>query len=74
MGNRDKISEFIYGVEKLAEREGVPIIMSSQLMSHEELQRNLMHYAGAMEARGASFAEQQMAVAEKIVEIHSREN
>jgi len=72
MGNRDKISEFIYGVEKLAEREGVPIIMSSQLMLHEELQKNLMRYAGAMEARGASFTEQQMTVAEKLVEIHNR--
>ncbi len=72
MGNRDKISEFIFGVEQLALRAGVPIVLSSQIMLHDDVQRNLMHYAGAMEARGATFAEQQMAVAEKVVDIYNR--
>jgi hypothetical protein len=70
MASRDKIEEFIHGVERLAEHHGVPLLVSASLLSNDKLQKLLMHYAGAMEAQGASFVEQQMAVTEKLVELH----
>ena len=70
MASREKIEEFVYSVENVAEHRGVPKLFSAQIMSNQEVQKNLMHYAGAMEAQGASFTEQQMAVVEKLIEYY----
>lgn len=71
MANRDKIEEFVYGVENVAEHRGVPKLFSAQLLSEPEIQKNLMYFAGAMEAQGASFTEQQMAVVDKLIEFYN---
>lgn len=71
MANRDKIEEFVYGVENVAAHRGVPKLFSAQLLSEPEIQKNLMHFAGAMEAQGASFTEQQMAVVDKLIEFYN---
>ena len=73
MANKDKIEEFIYGVQNAAEHHGVPKLFSAMIMSKQEVMKPLMHYAGSMEAQGASFVEQQMAVMEKLIELHNLE-
>ncbi len=69
MASRDKIKEFINGVEHIAMHRGVPKLFSATALSNT----TLMHYAGAMEAQGASFTEQQMAVAEKLIDLYNNE-
>lgn len=71
MSNRDKIEEFIYGVQNAAEHYGVPKLFSAMIMNKKEVRGPLMYLAGSMEAQGASFIEQQMAVMEKLVELYS---
>jgi hypothetical protein len=71
MADRDKIEEFVNGAQRLAEHEGVPKLFSAMIMSNNDIVVNLMHLAGAMESRGSSFIEQQMAVAEKLIMLHS---
>lgn len=73
MANRDKIEEFIHGVQNVAEHNGVPKLFSAMLMNKQEVMKPLMYLAGSMEAQGASFIEQQMAVMEKLIELYSME-
>lgn len=70
MANRDKIEEFVHGIQNFAEHKGVPILFSAMVLQDERLQRNLMYYVGAMEAQGAPFVGQQMAAAERLVEMY----
>jgi len=43
------------------------------VMNKQEVMKPLMHLAGSMEAQGASFIEQQMAVMEKLIELYNME-
>lgn len=70
MAQRDKIEEFVYGIENLAEHRGVPKLFSAMILQDQELQKNLFYYMGAMEAQGAPFLGQQVAAAEKLVELY----
>lgn len=72
MASRDKIEEFINGVEHIAMHRGVPKLFSAITLSNGEIQTKFMQYAGAMEAQGASFIEQQMAVAEKLIYLYNK--
>lgn len=60
----------MHGIEKVAEHRGVPLLFSAMILQDEELQKTLLYYVGAMEAQGAPFIGQQMAAAEKLVELH----
>lgn len=72
MANRDKIDEFVNGVQSAAERYGVPKLFSAMVMNDQRIMKPLMYTAGSMEAQGASFVEQQMAVMEKLIELHQK--
>lgn len=67
MASRDKIETFVYGVQNVAEHRGVPKLFSAKIMNDQDAMGTLMHYAGALEAEGASFIEQQAAVTEKLI-------
>lgn len=71
LSDRDKIEEFVHGIENVAEHSGVPKLFSAMILQDPELQKELLYYVGSMEANGASFIGQQMAAAEKLVELHS---
>lgn len=71
MAHRDKIEEFVYGVQNTAEHRGVPKLFSAMIMNDQDVMKMLMYYAGSMEAEGASFIEQQMAVMEKLVDLYN---
>ena len=49
-------------------RSGVPRVFLLGVLQEPEIFRDFVHYAGAMEAQGASFIEQQVAVSDKLVE------
>ena len=71
LSDRDKIEEFVHGIENVAEHSGVPKLFSAMILQDPELQKELLYYVGSMEANGASFIGQQMAAAENLVELHS---
>ncbi len=71
LADRDKIEEFVHGIENVAEHRGVPKLFSAMILQDPELQKELMYYAGSMEAQGASFIGQQMAAVDKLVELHN---
>lgn len=67
--DRDKIEEFVHGIENLAEHHGVPKLFSAVTLQDPDLQKELLAYVGSMEAQGSSFTAQQMAAAERLVEL-----
>ena len=71
LADRDKIQEFVHGIESVAEHRGVPKLFSAMILQNPEFQKELMHYVGSMEAQGAPFIGQQMAAAERLVELYS---
>lgn len=73
MARRDKIEEFVYSVQNVAEHRGVPKIFSAQIMSNQDIQKKMMYSAGAMETQGASFIEQQMAAVEMLIDMYRAE-
>ena len=74
LGDRDKVEEFVHGIERVAERDGVPILASAMILQNPKLQREVIELAGAMEAKGAPFIGQQMAAAQRLVELYSAQN
>ncbi|QGM46616.1 hypothetical protein [Methylocystis heyeri] len=66
--DRGEVLIFIEVVQKSAERHGVPFAFSHAVMSASQFEI-LLRYAGAMEAEGASFIEQQDSVGKKVVEM-----
>src|SRR5690606_18419502 len=62
-GDRGEIEVFIKTIQAHASRKGVPQVFLWGVL------RPLIEYAGAMENEGASFVEQQVAVADKLVEL-----
>lgn len=65
-GNRKE--EFFSGAAWLATRKGVSSPYAHAVVAKEVNVRRLLWYVGALEVQGATWAEQQMAVAEQIVE------
>ena len=67
-GNEERLSEFLFAVQRLAVRKGVPHRNILESLATEHVFIKLMRFAGALELRNATFAEQQLAVAETIVQ------
>jgi hypothetical protein len=68
-GDRSDNRIFVDGIQRNAMRNGVPRIFLMGVLCERETFQDLVHYAGAMEAQGSSFIEQQMAVSDRLVEI-----
>ncbi len=71
-GDRDENKIFVEGIQRGAMRNGVPLIFLRGVLLEQEAFQDLVYYAGAMEAQGASFLEQQVAVSDRLVEIWER--
>jgi len=68
-GDKGKLHIFIETIQHGAMRHGVPREFLWAILADSDTVQMLMHYAGAMEGRGASFTEQQVAVSDKLVKI-----
>ena len=66
--NEERLSEFLLAVQKLALRKGVPHRRILDALATEHVFVQLIRFAGALEHRKATFAEQQLAVAETILQ------
>ena len=66
--NDDKLSEFLFAVQRLALREGVPHRKILETLATEHVFVQLISFAGALELRKVSFSKQQLAVAETIAQ------
>lgn len=71
MADREKIMRFVNGAQDLAVHHGVPKLFSAQIMSQKEIMDSIIGLAGSMEQQGASFNEQQVAVANKLIEFYN---
>lgn len=70
--NAERRDEFVYSIQRAAAHKGVQESYLQETLMNPEALTSLVHYAGAMEQRGASFIEQQAAVAEMLVELWRR--
>lgn len=59
---------FFAGVDRLATGKGVPSHYAKSVLTKEVNVRRLLWYIGALEDQGATWIEQQMAVADLVVE------
>ena len=66
--NEARISEFLFAVQRLASRKGVPHRKILEALATEHLFVQLISFAGALELRKLSFSKQQLAVAETIAQ------
>jgi hypothetical protein len=66
--NEERLSDFLFTVQKLALRKGVPHQKVLEALAAEHVLIQLISFAGALELRNVTFAEQQLAVAETIVQ------
>ena len=64
--NDDKLSEFLFAVQRQALREGVPHRKILETLATEHVFIQLISFAGALEIRKVSLSDQQLAVAETI--------
>lgn len=69
--NKDEVEVFLYGVKNVAERNGVSNSSFQSAFADTGIAESIFYYAGAMEAQGASFIEQQRAVVERLVEMQN---
>lgn len=65
--------EFFAGVDRLVTRKGVPGAYADYVLGKEVNVRRLTWYVGVLEDQGASWVQQQMAVADQIIEWWSAE-
>lgn len=68
MTDEERISEFLFAVQRQALRKGVPHRRILYALTTEHVFVQLIRFAGALEVRKVSFTEQQLAVAEAIVQ------
>jgi hypothetical protein len=68
LGNSDRLEEFLSGVSALSSSRDVPPAYVLHVLENEGNYRRLVSYAGALEARKANFAAQQLAIADLILE------
>lgn len=66
--NEERLSEFLFAVQRLASRKGVPHRKILDALATEHVFVQLMRFAGALEHRNSTFSEQQLAVAETLVQ------
>ena len=66
--NEEMLSEFLFAVQRLASRKGVPHRKILEALATERVFVQLIRFAGALEHRNATFTEQQLAVAENIAQ------
>lgn len=66
--NSDRLLEFHSGIRALSMSRGIFDEYIDHVVANENNCQRLITYAGAIEARGATFAEQQIAVADQIFE------
>ena len=66
--NEERLSAFLFGAQRLALRKGVPHRKILETLATEHVFGQLIRFAGALEHRKATFAEQQLAVAETVAE------
>jgi hypothetical protein len=64
----DRLEEFLSGVNALSSSRDVPSAYVLHVLANEGNYRRLVSYAGALEARKANFAAQQLAIADLILE------
>ena len=64
--NEKRLSEFLFGAQRLALRKGVPHRKILGALATEHFYVQLITFAGTLELRNVTFAEQQLAVAETI--------
>lgn len=67
--NKDKLEEFDKTLQALCKSRGIPVFIFDAFMQDKEQLAAFFYYAGALEARGASFSEQVIAVANKIQQM-----
>ena len=65
--SEERLSEFLFAVQRPALRKGVPHRKILEALTTEHIYIQLIRFAGALEHRNAKFSEQQLAVAENIV-------
>ena len=68
VGNEERLSDFLFSVQRLALRRGVPHKKILEALATQHYFVQLIRFAGALELRNATFAEQQLAVAETIAQ------
>ena len=61
-----RLSDFLFGAQRLALRKGVPHRKILEALATEHFYVQLITFAGTLELRNVTFAEQQLAVAETI--------
>ena len=64
--NEERLSAFLFGAQRLALRKGVPHRKILEALATEHFYVQLITFAGTLELRNVTFAEQQLAVAETI--------
>ena len=64
--NEERLSEFLFGAQRLALSKGVPHRKILEALATEHSFVQLISFAGTLELRSATFVEQQVAVAETI--------
>jgi hypothetical protein len=70
--NKDRIQEVFYAMTSLAARKGMPESYVVASFNHADTFQVIMEVAGKMEERGASFTEQQTAMAHVLSERWKR--
>ena len=68
LSNSDRLEEFLSGTQSLSLSRDVPDGYVRHILANQDNYRRLVSYVGALEAREATFAEQQMAVTDLILE------
>lgn len=71
MADRNEIQVFLYGIQNVSKRNGVPESFFESFLSNERMVRSIFQYAGAMEVQGASFIDQQRAAVEKLSAMYN---
>lgn len=67
--DKDEVEVFICGVQKTGRRNGLSESFMEASLSNPLIVNSLFKYAGAMEAQGASFIEQQLAFMERLIDM-----
>lgn len=70
-GNRREAEVFVETIQEFALRKGVPKTFLLAVITNKPTWESLVHLAGAMEGRGSTFVQQQLAVSDKILEMWS---
>jgi hypothetical protein len=71
--NEERLSEFLFAVQILASRKGVPHRKILEALATEHVFGQLIRFAGTLEHSNATFAEQHLAVAETIAQRFDHE-